>query len=259
MATDLGRGRELDPALGRVGVAPHELPPLPDAVVTDPGAGRLDPRAWFADPGRPLEVEVGTGKGGFVLAHGGATPGVNVLGIEREGSIWAYASDRVRRRGLPNVRMLHADAVDFLRWRCPDSCVRVLHLYYSDPWPKPKHHKHRVVQHRFLAEAWRVLRPGGELRVATDHAALWAWCRERFAVWTDASAYRGWFEGGRADHGGAVSESACPAPDDRAPFALEAFTPPDWAEEGELLGTNYERKFRREAGHHACVLRKRGV
>lgn len=258
MSSDLGRGRDLDPALGRVGVAPHELPPLPDAVLTDPEAGRLDPRLWFDEPGRPFELEIGTGKGGFILAHAQASPGVNVLGIEREGSIWAYAADRVRRRGLANVRMLHADAVDFLRWRCPGSCSRVLHLYYSDPWPKNKHHKNRVVQHRFLAEAWRVLESGGELRVATDHHELWAWCRARFDVWTDSNAYRRWYDAGREDLERAVPASACPAPEDRPPFALEAFTPPDWVEDGELLGTNYERKFRREAGHHACVLRKRG-
>lgn len=253
---DLGRGRVLDPAPGRVGVAESELPPLPDAVLTDPDAGRLDPRRWFPRPEQAFEIEIGTGKGGFLLAHAGAHPEVNILGIEREGSIWAYAADRVRRRGLTNVRLLHADGVEFLRWRCPAGCVRVIHLYYSDPWPKAKHHKNRVVQHRFLAEVWRVLEPGGELRVATDHEGLWAWCRERFEVWTNPDAYRRWWAQGRPDLVRAVPQEACPRPGDRPPFTLEPFTPPDWVEEGELVGTNYERKFRSQAGHHACVLRK---
>jgi tRNA (guanine-N7-)-methyltransferase len=254
--TDLGRGRTLDTAPGVIAVAAHELPPLPDGIGADPGLGRHDPRAWFAHPVRPFEIEIGTGKGAFILMHASSNPLVNILGIEREGEVWAYAADRVRRRGLANVRMLHADAVDFLRWRCPSSIVRVLHLYYSDPWPKPKHHKNRVVQHRFLAEAWRVLEPGGELRLVTDHDELWAWCRERLAVWTEASAYGGWHARGRPDLERAVPEDACP-PAGAAPFVRGMFKPPAWADEGEVVGTNYEKKFCGGGkSPHACVLRK---
>lgn len=249
----------LDTAPGVVGVAAHELPALPDGIGSNPELGRHDPRAWFARAGAALEIEIGTGKGAFILMHAANNPGVNILGIEREGEIWAYAADRVRRRGLTNVRMLHGDAVDFLRWRCPSGIVRVLHLYYSDPWPKAKHHKNRVVQHRFLAEAWRVLEPGGELRVVTDHDELWAWCRERFAVWTEGGAYLAWHAGGRADLERSVPGEACPSPSAGAPFRLGAFEAPGWADEGEVVGTNYEKKFCGGGKKpHSCVLVKAG-
>lgn len=232
---DLGHGKPLDDAPGQVGVSRAEYPPLPDDLAANPAAGRLDPRAWFPHPDRPFELEIGPGKGAFLLQHAAAHPDLNLLGIEWEPSIYYYAADRVRRRGLANVRLLRADASDFLRWRCPDAIVRVLHLYFSDPWPKAKHHKNRVVQDRFLVEAHRVLAPQGELRVVTDHDDLWAWDQAHFARFTrsDASPQGPLFE-------------------------ILPFTPPEWTDEGETVGTNYERKMCDGKPPHSCVLRKCG-
>jgi tRNA (guanine-N7-)-methyltransferase len=233
MSSDLARGRTLDDAPGVIGVTPREYPPLPDSIASDPHSGRLDPRAWFADASRPLEIEIGCGKGSFILEQSGAEPGVNYLGIEWTREYCLYTADRLRRAGRRNVRMLHADGSDFLRWRVPDGIVRVIHLYFSDPWPKTKHHKNRVIQERFLRECARVLVPAGELRVVTDHDELWAWDMERFAP---------------------VSGSG-------GPFELLPFTPPAWVGEGCVVGTNYEKKKCVAAGNkppHAAVLRKRG-
>lgn len=248
MSLGLGHGRKLDPAEGAVGIAPADLPPLPDDLLTNPAAARLDPRAWFEHPDRPFEIEIGPGKGAFLLEHGSRCPDLNLLGIEWAGEVYAYAADRVRRRraadgSLANVRVLRADATEFLRWRVPDAIARTIHLYFSDPWPKTKHHKNRVVQHAFLREAWRVLEPAGHLRVVTDHDQLWSWCRAHFDAWTRPLTATPSAPAERAD---------LPDP----PFEEAAFERPVWAVEGELLGTNYERKFRKDAGPHATVLRK---
>ncbi|TVQ63953.1 MAG: tRNA (guanosine(46)-N7)-methyltransferase TrmB [Phycisphaerales bacterium] len=244
MSFGLGRGKPLDDAPGLVGVSQQELPPLPDEIAADPLAGRLDPRTWFptrqADPARPFEIEIGSGKGTFLLEQAAAQPGTDFLGIEWAREFYLYTADRVRRRRLPNVRVLHTDATEFLRWRVPDGIVDVVHLYFSDPWPKPKHHKKRVVQDRFLAEVRRVLKPGGELRVVTDHAELWAWDQAHFDRWTGADA------------------DQLPGYDGSAPaFTLHDFTAPEAAGPDELVGSNFERKFREEGrAFHACVLRK---
>lgn len=251
MSFGLGHGRALDPAFGVVAVADAELPPLPDAIATDPDAGRLDPRRWFHHPDRPFEIEIGSGKGTFLVQQAMLQPEVNFLGIEWAREFAWYTADRVRRRRerglLANVRVLHADAAAFIRWRVPDAVVRVVHLYFSDPWPKKRHHKKRVVQDRFLGEVWRALEPRGELRIVTDHEDLWAWNTEHFGRWTST-------EGRRL----LASYGHAPSPEGHPPFECLPFGRPESAGEGELVGTNFERKFRREGrGFHAAVLRKR--
>jgi tRNA (guanine-N7-)-methyltransferase len=216
-----------------VGITAEELGTLPDEIATAPRAAWVDPRQWFPEPALPLEIEIGSGKGAFLLQEGGEHPEANFLGIEWAREFYEYTADRVRRRALPNVRVLNIDATEFLRWRCPDAVARVIHLYFSDPWPKSRHHRRRVVQDRFLADAARVLTPGGELRIVTDHDEYWAWMQEHFARW------------------------CAPAPDSARPFQLREFEAPASAAAGELVGTNFERKYRREGRpFHAAALKK---
>lgn len=285
MSFGLGHGRPLDPALGTVGINDDELPPLPDDILTNPRSGWVDPRGWFPDSTRPFELEIGSGKGTFLLQQAVLQPQINFLGIEWAREFYAYAADRVRRRRsggrLLNVRMLHTDASEFLHWRCPDAICRVVHLYFSDPWPKNRHHKKRVIQHRLLADVWRVLIPGGELRVVTDHADLWAWDMAHFEQWVGQRARSAGEGADRSlpreregldafiEEGALASARAClPAmpeavrarresmPDE--PFELLAFDRPASAGAGELVGTNFERKFREEGREfYACTLRKR--
>lgn len=263
----------MDDAPGTIGVSAAELPPLPDEIMTNPLAGRLDPRTWFKHPARPLEIEIGCGKGTFMVEQAPRSPSTNFLAIEWEYEFYLYTADRLRRRQVENVRVLHANAVDFLRWRVPDGIVSVIHLYYSDPWPKQKHHKNRVVQHGFLAEAWRVLRsaraePGpegiaaqsaGELRIVTDHDELWAWDVEHFNDWCateDALTPGLRHTPAPGDELARVRATANP------PFELAPFLPVEWAGDGGAVATNYEKKKTGAAADgkqpHACVLRKRG-
>ncbi|RMH14011.1 MAG: tRNA (guanosine(46)-N7)-methyltransferase TrmB [Planctomycetota bacterium] len=291
MSFGLGHGRTLDPAVGLVGICPSELPPLPDDILTNPQSGRVDPRRWFEHPDRPFEIEIGSGKGTFLIQQAALQPEVNFLGIEWAHEFYAYAADRVRRRRqagqLQNVRMLHGDATEFLHWRCPDAICRVVHLYFSDPWPKNRHHKKRVIQHRFLADVWRVLVPGGELRVVTDHAGLWAWDMAHFEQWAGAgdnigpgpqAAKPGSLPNPSSQSGtlarlidqaslnrarGSIPTMPEPVQAQRksmpdVPFELLAFDRPASAGADEIVGTNFERKFREEGrDFFACTLRKR--
>ena len=224
MSFGLGRGRELVP--GDVGIELKSLAPLPDAPSVPEARALLafDPRAWFPRPERPFELEIGSGKGTFLLQQAELEPETNVLGIEWAGEFWAYAADRIRRRGMPNVKLLHGDATEFIRARVPDGIVSVIHLYFSDPWPKTRHHKRRVIQDHTLREFHRILVPRGELRIVTDHDELWAWDVEH------------------ADRA-------------RELFERRDFEKPASAREGEVVGTNFERKFRREGRpFHAMTL-----
>lgn len=231
MSFGLSRGRALD--VGEVGIEASDLPPLPDDVAVCPEGARLDPRRWFEHPERPFEIEIGSGKGTFLLQQAALDEGVNFLGIEWAGEFYAYAADRVRRSGLGNVRLLHADATEFIHWRMPDGVAQVIHLYFSDPWPKARHHKRRVVQEGFLADAHRVMTAHGEIRIVTDHDDYWRWIEQRVAL-------------------------VAPA-DGAGLFERREFSQPASAGAGEIVGTNFERKYAREGRpFHAMVLRRIG-
>ncbi len=207
-----------------------DLPALP----TEPGAPLpyqtgFHPRQWFpiGSQQHPLELEIGSGKGTFLVQHGSLLPGVNFIGIEYARAFWKYAADRVRRHAMANVRLLHGEAASFVACYLPDACLRTVHIYFPDPWPKTRHHKRRLIQVAFLRELHRVLEAGGCVRLATDHADYFAWMQDRAAQ---------------------VSEL----------FAVEPFEPPAGAGEGELVGSNFERKYKREGRpFNAMVLRRR--
>ena len=158
------------------GYQAESLPPAGDAPRPED-----DPRRWFEDPDRPFELEIGSGKGTFLIQEAPHRPEHNFLGIEWMMAFWRYAADRARRRGMQNVRMLHADAVEFIRQRVASESIHTFHLYFSDPWPKSRHHRRRVVQDATLQEFHRVIEPGGTLRIVTDHDELWAWYEEHAA------------------------------------------------------------------------------
>lgn len=143
-------------------------------MVAPPVEGEVvDPMSWYAAPG-PFELEIGCGKGGFLLSRALAHPHVRLLGIEWANKFYRYAADRMARRGVENVRVMRADAAGFVRFHLPAECVSILHLYHPDPWPKKRHHKRRLVQLPFVEAAVRAIVPGGKWFIQTDHAEYFA-------------------------------------------------------------------------------------
>jgi tRNA (guanine-N7-)-methyltransferase len=133
-----------------------------------PVSGSLDFVALFGN-GRPVEVEIGSGKGTFLLQRARARPEINLLGVEWLAPYAAYAADRLYRAGLTNARVLCADAEKVFReWLGTNSVWRV-HLYFPDPWPKRRHRHRRLVKAPFLRHVSRVLQPGGSIIILTDH------------------------------------------------------------------------------------------
>ncbi|MCE2968175.1 MAG: tRNA (guanosine(46)-N7)-methyltransferase TrmB [Phycisphaerales bacterium] len=226
MSFGLGKDRDLIPE--PILLPAEAIPALPDNLLQSPLAGVIDIRAWFPNPAAPLELEIGSGKGTFLLQQASRQPETNFLGIEYAREFCVYAADRIRRANLPNVRMLCLDASEFVHWRVPSASLTALHLYFPDPWPKNRHHRRRMIQDRFLADCQRILIPRGELRVVTDHAPYWAWMREHFDRWT-APAVPAESPSGR-------------------PFIEVEFKSPPSARDGEMVGTNFERKYRLNPG-----------
>lgn len=128
----------------------------------------LDVRGLFGAT-VPLEVELGAGKGRFLLDWGAAHPEVGLIGVERARTYLEMAARRAARGGLANVRLLHTTAEDLL-FRCLTAgSVMAVHVYFPDPWPKTRHQKRRFFRPENVARLAEVLAPGGLLRVKTDH------------------------------------------------------------------------------------------
>lgn len=141
-------------------LAPYLLP-LPEPPV---------PFDWTAVFGNahPVELEVGFGKGLFLLNSALARPHVNFVGVEIVRKYQLFTATRIAKRGLANVRLACADARLFLRDRVPAGSLQGVHVYFPDPWWKKRHHKRRVFTPEFAALCQRSLRPGGRLQLATD-------------------------------------------------------------------------------------------
>ncbi len=121
------------------------------------------------DRSAPVEVDLGCGKGRFLLAHAAAHPDINFMGTD----IQVGRLQKIRRRAeaaaRPNIRLLHADTAYTLEYLLPRESVRRFYLYFPDPWPKRKHHRRRIVQPSFMALVHRTLEDRGEFHIATDH------------------------------------------------------------------------------------------
>lgn len=117
------------------------------------------------------EVELGFGKGKYLLQRCQADPGRRFLGIEVASEYHGHFVERARSRGLANWVALRGDALFLLSAAVPTGFASVLHVYFPDPWPKSRHHKRRLFDPQTVDLVLGLLRPGGKLCFATDFLA----------------------------------------------------------------------------------------
>jgi tRNA (guanine-N7-)-methyltransferase len=122
----------------------------------------------FFTTDRPLEVEVGTGKGLFLTAASRAAPQHNFLGIEIGRKYARYAAARLARIASTNALVIGGDALPLLEHWFPAASLTAVHVYFPDPWWKARHKKRRVLNEPFLKNVERTLVLGGRLHFWTD-------------------------------------------------------------------------------------------
>jgi tRNA (guanine-N7-)-methyltransferase len=122
----------------------------------------------------PVEIEVGFGKGLFLLNAAVACPDVNFFGVEIMRKYQLFTATRMARRKLTNVRLACGDARHLLRDYVRPASVRAIHVYFPDPWWKKRHHKRRVFTEDFVASCVQALAPSGLFHLATDVAEYFA-------------------------------------------------------------------------------------
>jgi tRNA (guanine-N7-)-methyltransferase len=117
----------------------------------------------------PVIVEIGSGKGRFLIASAMAQPDVNFIGIEKSLHYYRVIRERVEKRGLRNVRVINHDAFLVVQKMFADKSISELHIYFPDPWPRKRQQKRRIIRPEALAEMRRVLIDGGSGIYVTDH------------------------------------------------------------------------------------------
>lgn len=149
-----------------------------------------DPQSLFDHPA-DLEIEIGSGKGHFLLTESGEHPERNYLGNEIAIKYCHFAAYRAARAGRKNVQYLRGDGLRLFRELLPDRCAAAVHVYFPDPWWKARHRRRRVMQPQFVSDVERVLKPGGHFHFWSDVEEYFS---ESLQLLADATGLNGPFE-----------------------------------------------------------------
>jgi tRNA (guanine-N7-)-methyltransferase len=144
---------------------------MSEHLLLDPrhtGFDRLDLHALFGN-GNPIVLEIGSGTGRFLLTSAAARPDQNFLGVEKSLHFHRVVAERLTRRNLTNIRLINHDAFVVMRKMLPDRSIAELHIYFPDPWPRPREQKRRIIRAEVLEEMRRVLTDDGVGVFVTDH------------------------------------------------------------------------------------------
>ncbi|MDF3129936.1 tRNA (guanosine(46)-N7)-methyltransferase TrmB [Kiritimatiellaeota bacterium B1221] len=150
----------------------RSVPPVSDELSL-----RLWPDNWLGpmqlddewEQSGPRAIDLGCGKGRFLLAHAAHNPDMRLLGIERKLRRVRKIDRKAVRAGLSNIRLLRLEATYVMRYLIPDAWIDICYVYFPDPWPKDKHVDNRILSPGFLDILERTLSPQGVVHFATDH------------------------------------------------------------------------------------------
>ncbi len=136
---------------------------------------------------QPLEIELGSGDGSFLVEYARRYPEHNFIGVERLLGRIRKMERKGRRAGLTNLRGIRIESSYFLEYLLPLHSAVALHIYFPDPWPKRKHRRHRLVNDRFAGLAHQALVPGGIVCLRTDDHNYF---EQMLAVFSSSSSFR---------------------------------------------------------------------
>ena len=132
------------------------------------GFDRLDFEALFGNA-NPVALEIGSGKGRWLLSSGAARPGVNFLGVEKSLHYYRVIEKRLTRAALPNTRIVNHDALRVLGEMIPEASISEVHIYFPDPWPRKREQKRRLVRAEIVELLVKAMRPDATGVYVSDH------------------------------------------------------------------------------------------
>ncbi len=126
---------------------------------------------------RPIHIEIGMGKGRFMMDLAAANPEINYIGIEKYSTVLLRAIQKMEENELPNLVFIRMDAEEICDVFAKDDISKI-YLNFSDPWPKDRHAKRRLPSREFLARYNQILIPDGRLEFKTDNTDLFDFALE---------------------------------------------------------------------------------
>ena len=141
----------------------------------DPQAGN-----WHTIFGNdnPIRIEVGMGKGQFIIEMARRNPEVNYIGIEKYSSVLVRAVEKLEDFEQDNLRLIRMDAENICNMFAKHE-VDGIYLNFSDPWPKDRHAKRRLTSQTFLGRYDKILKPEGHVEFKTDNKDLFQFSLEQ--------------------------------------------------------------------------------
>ena len=175
-------GRRLSHRLrpGRQALLERALPAL-RLDLPDDAEARIDPNGLFPAPVSDLWLEIGFGAGEHLAHQVRANPSVGVIGCEPFVQGVAGLLRLLEADGTADRVRIFPDDARLLLDRLPEACIGRLFVLFSDPWPKKRHHKRRLIDAETLADFARILKDGAELRWASDDGGYVEWTLEHVA------------------------------------------------------------------------------
>ncbi len=150
-----------------------------DLIITDPEVFGGDLKSVFEND-RELRMEIGCGKGAFILETAKRNPDINFIAVEKNSNVLVLAAEKVRNAGLSNVRFIMGD-VNMLRDFETKSKCDVIYINFCDPWPKNGYRKRRLTHEYHLVIWEKLLKSDGEIHFKTDNRGLFEFSLNSFA------------------------------------------------------------------------------
>lgn len=151
----------------------------PDLVIPNPEAFKGKWKELFQND-HPIHIEVGTGKGQFIVGMAKQNPHINYIGIELYRSVIVSALSKLEEEQLPNLKLLNVNAKNLMDYFAKGEVERV-YLNFSDPWPKNRHEKRRLTYKTFLSIFETIMVDGGEIHFKTDNQGLFEYSLKSFS------------------------------------------------------------------------------
>ena len=150
-----------------------------DIIIEDITKYSSDIKAVFADD-KPLRMEIGCGKGAFILETARCNPDINFIAVEKNLNVLVLAAEKIKNANLTNVRFVAGDANILREFETTTKCD-VIYINFCDPWPKNGYRKRRLTHANHLVIWEKLLKENGEIHFKTDNKGLFEFSLNSFS------------------------------------------------------------------------------